>query len=49
MFKLICHKPSHFLAQMAVLSSFLQEFIVLGMDNFGLSKTESTYMKNLVK
>ena len=36
MYKLICQKPAHFLsAQMALLSSFLEVFIVLGMYNFG--------------
>ena len=35
MYKLICQKPAHFLlAQMTVLSSFFQVFIVLGMYNF---------------
>ena len=38
MYKLICQKPAHFwTAQMAVLSSFFQGFIVLlGMYNFGV-------------
>ena len=35
MYKLICQKPAHLLsAQIAVLSSFLQMFVVLGMYNF---------------
>ena len=37
MYKVMCQKPAHFLsAQMAVLSSFLQVFILLGMYNFSL-------------
>ena len=38
MYRLICQKPAHFLsAQMALVSTFFQMFIVLGMYNFGLS------------
>ena len=33
MYRLICQKPA---AQMALLSTFFQMFIVLGMYNFGL-------------
>ena len=37
MYKLICQKPVHFLsAKMALVSTFFQMFIVLGMYNFGL-------------
>ena len=37
MYKLICQKPAHFsTAQMALLSSFFQGFIVHGMYNFGV-------------
>ena len=37
MYMLICQKPAHFLsAQMALVSSFFQMFIVLGMYNFAL-------------
>ena len=37
MYRLICQKPAHFLsAQMALVSTFFQMFIVLGMYNFGL-------------
>ena len=40
MYKLICQKPARFLyAQMAVLSSFLQVFILLGMYNFDAATT----------
>ena len=36
MYRLICQKPAHFLsAQMALVSTFFQIFIVLGMYNFG--------------
>ena len=36
MYRLICQKPVHFLsAQMALVSTFFQMFIVLGMYNFG--------------
>ena len=35
MYRLICQKPAHFLsAQMALVSTFFQMFIVLGMYNF---------------
>ena len=35
MHRLICQKPAHFLsAQMALVSTFFQMFIVLGMYNF---------------
>ena len=35
MYRLICQKPTHFLsAQMALVSTFFQMFIVLGMYNF---------------
>ena len=35
MYSLICQKPAHFLsAQMALVSTFFQIFIVLGMYNF---------------
>ena len=37
MYKLICQKPAHF--YMAVPSSFLQVFILLGMYNFGAATT----------
>jgi len=38
MYRLICQKPAHFLsAQMALVSTFFQMFIVLGMYNFGTS------------
>jgi hypothetical protein len=37
MYRLICRKPAHFLsAQMALVSTFFQIFIVLGMYNFAL-------------
>ena len=37
MYRLIGQKPAHFLsAQMALVSTFFQKFIVLGMYNFGL-------------
>ena len=37
MYRLICQKPAHFLsAQMALVSTFFQMFIVLGMYNFDL-------------
>ena len=36
MYRLICQKPAHFLsAQMALVSTFFQMFIELGMYNFG--------------
>ena len=36
MYRLICQKPAHLLsAQMALVSTFFQMFIVLGMYNFG--------------
>ena len=36
MYRLICQKPAHFLsAQMALMSTFFQMYIVLGMYNFG--------------
>ena len=36
MYRLICQKPAHFLsAQMALVSTFFQMFILLGMYNFG--------------
>ena len=36
MYRLICQKPAHFLsAQMALVSTFFQMCIVLGMYNFG--------------
>jgi hypothetical protein len=35
MYRLICQKPAHFFsAQMALVSIFLQMFIVLGIHNF---------------
>ena len=35
MYKLICQKPAHFLSgQMALVSTFFQMFIILGMYNF---------------
>jgi hypothetical protein len=35
MYRLICQKPAHFLcAQMALVSTFFQMFIVIGMYNF---------------
>ena len=38
MYRLICQKPAHFLsAQMALLSTFFQMFIALGMYNLALS------------
>ena len=38
MHSLICQKPAHFLsAQMALTSTFIQMFIVLGMSNFSVS------------
>jgi glutathione S-transferase len=43
MYRLICQKPAHFLsAQMALVSTFFQMFIVLGMYNFekGLKSVE---------
>ena len=37
MYRLICQKPAHFLsAQMALVSTFSQMFIILGMYNFEL-------------
>ena len=37
MYRLICQKPAHFLfAQMALVSTFFQMFIVVGMYIFGL-------------
>ena len=40
MYRLICQKPANFLsAQMALVSTFFQIFIVLGMYNFGLLHT----------
>ena len=37
MYRLICQKPAHFLsAQIALVSTFFQMFIVLGMYNFVL-------------
>ena len=39
MYRLICQKPVHFLStQMALVSTFFQMFIVLGMYNFGQTK-----------
>ena len=36
MYRLICKKPAHFLsAQVDLVSTFFQMFIVLGMYNFG--------------
>jgi hypothetical protein len=44
MYRLICQKPAYFLsAQMALLSTFFQMFIVLGMYNF--DATENNYVK----
>ena len=36
MYKLICQKPDHFFSAVAVLSNFLQVFILLKMHNFDL-------------
>ena len=37
MYRLICQKSAHFLsAQMALVSTFFQMFIVLGMYNFAI-------------
>ena len=37
MYRLICQKPAHFLsAKMALVSTFFQMFIVLGMYNFDI-------------
>ena len=37
MYRLVCQKPAHFLsAQMALLSTFFQMFIVPGMYNFAI-------------
>ena len=39
MYKLICQKPAHFVsAQIALVSTFFQMFIVLGTYNFGFKK-----------
>ena len=44
MYMLNCQKPADFLpAQMAVLSTFLQVFIVLGIYNFGRRKAAHSY------
>ena len=38
MYRLSCQKPVHFLsAQMALVSTFFQTFIVIGMYNFAMS------------
>ena len=42
MYRLICQKPAHFLsAQVALVSTFFQMFIVLGMYNFAQKTAKS--------
>ena len=43
MYMLICQKPAQVLsAQMALVTTFFQMFIVLGMYNFGAAPVERT-------
>ena len=52
MYRLICKKPAHFLsAKMALVSTFFQMLIVLGMYNFGahikmMARTIYNYSEN---
>ena len=46
MYRLICQKPAHFLsAQMALVITFFQMFIVLGMYNFAFGYNETQNVK----
>ena len=48
MYWLICRKPAHFLpAQMALVSTFFQMFIVLGMYNFAMSQKQLNTMRSI--
>ena len=45
MYRLICQTPAHFLsAQMALVSTFFQMFIVLAMHNFVVNLNETSGM-----
>ena len=47
MYRLICQKPAHFLsAQMALVGTFFQMFIVLGMYNFACRQSIQIAEKN---
>ena len=49
MYRLICLKPAHLLsAQMALVSTFFQMFIVLGMYNFGFEIAKLTYTQSIL-